>query len=278
MGTTATIQPQGTGGLTTKYSGTIKTDRGTNSISFLSGSTIDANTNGIWKPLADGSDGSAQGDYGGKATFVVIITVNFAGRDFVGGLTSESLPIDGTNHFDLSTTDVTFSSGTIAYRNQLTGDPADAQSIAGLGGPLSGTGTLSSLVQGLQTTETLTIPISSTFQLVDPQATINLTIIGIAARDEHVSDTVARRLQPERHRRCGRLCPLPRQFRQRHIATQRRHARRRRPMTTRAGELTLATRWAWDPALRSARPFQSARAWQCWRQLRLSAAFVAVGG
>ena len=83
----ATIQPQGTGSLTTKYTGTIKTDRSASGVSFLSGSTIDANTNGNWKPLADGSDGSAAADYGGKATFLFVVTVNFAGRNLVAGLT-----------------------------------------------------------------------------------------------------------------------------------------------------------------------------------------------
>jgi hypothetical protein len=178
LGTTASIQPQGTGGLTTNYSGTIKTDRGANSVTFQSGSTIDANTNGTWRPLADGGDGAALADYGGKSTFFFVIVVNFAGRNFIGGLTSGVLPVDGTNHFDLSTTNVTFSSGSIAYRNESTGDPATSRPIVGQGGALSGTGTLSSLVQGAQTTETLTIPISSSFQIVDASTTINLTLTG----------------------------------------------------------------------------------------------------
>src|SRR6476659_5138305 len=61
---TAPIQAQGTGSLSTTYSGTIKTDRQAGAITFLSGSTIDANINGSWKPLSDGSDGSAPADYG----------------------------------------------------------------------------------------------------------------------------------------------------------------------------------------------------------------------
>jgi hypothetical protein len=174
----ATIQPQGTGSLTTKYTGTIKTDRSASGISFLSGSTIDANTNGSWKPLADGSDGSATADYGGKATFLFVVTVNFAGRNLVAGLTSGLLPIDGSGHFDLSTANVTFASGDLAYRSS-TGSPVGSASIAGKSDTLSGTGTLSSLIQGTQTTETLTLPVNSTFVLQpDTSTTVNLILTG----------------------------------------------------------------------------------------------------
>src|SRR5262245_4985554 len=58
------IQQQGSGSLTTTYAGTIKTDLFASGISFLPGSDIDANVNGNWKPLADGTDGSAEADYG----------------------------------------------------------------------------------------------------------------------------------------------------------------------------------------------------------------------
>ncbi|HVT29189.1 MAG TPA: hypothetical protein VHE81_14330 [Lacipirellulaceae bacterium] len=173
-----TIQPQGTGSLSTTYSGSIKTDRTGNNISFLSGSSIDANTNGNWQPLADGSSGSAAADYGGKATFLGFVTVNFAGRNLAAGLTSGALPIDAGDDFDLSTTDMTFSSGSIAYRASI-GDPASSGSIVGTTGTLTGSGLLSSVVQGLLTTETLTIPIDSLFLFQpDSSTTINLTLTG----------------------------------------------------------------------------------------------------
>src|SRR4051794_9922375 len=53
---TATIQPQGTGSLTTTYGGIIKTDREASSISFLSGSSIAANVNGSWNPDSTAAD------------------------------------------------------------------------------------------------------------------------------------------------------------------------------------------------------------------------------
>src|SRR5690348_2630851 len=174
----ATIQPQGSGSLTTKYMGLIKTDRSASGISFLSGSTIDANPSGSWKPLADGTDGMATADYGGKATFLFIFTVNFAGRNLVAGLTSSVLPIDGSGHFDLSTTNVTFATGDLAYSSTPT-SPGGSASIAGKSDTLSGMGTLSSLIQGTQTTETLTLPVSSTFVLQpDTSTTVNLTLTG----------------------------------------------------------------------------------------------------
>jgi hypothetical protein len=165
----APIQAQG--------SGTIKTDLFASGISFLSGSTIDANENGSWKPLADASDGSAPADYGAKATFLLFITVNFAGRNLVAGLTSGILPIS-SDQFDLSTTSVTFASGDLAYRSS-TGTPAGSGSIAGKSDFLSGTGTLQSQIQGTQTADTLTLPINSDFVIQpDASTTVNLHLAG----------------------------------------------------------------------------------------------------
>ena len=61
---TAPIEQQGAGGLTASYSGTIKTDRASNAISFLAGSMVDANVTGNWRPLADAADGTSPADYG----------------------------------------------------------------------------------------------------------------------------------------------------------------------------------------------------------------------
>ena len=73
---------------------------------------------------------------------------------------------------------VTFTSGDLAYRSSA-GTPVGFASIAGESDTLSGTGTLSSLVQGTQTTETLTLPVNSTFVLQpDATTTINLTLTG----------------------------------------------------------------------------------------------------
>jgi hypothetical protein len=183
LGAGRPIQTQGPGSLTTSYTGTIKTDRVTNSIQLLAGSAIDANVNGSWQPLADGSDGSAAADYGGKITgtiviiFPVNVTVNFAGRDFIFGLTSGPLAVS-SNQFTLSSTDVTFSSGSIAYRSSL-GTPAGSETVVDQGGTLSGNGTLGSLSQGGLVYETLTVPTNTSFDIMaDASTTIHLTLTG----------------------------------------------------------------------------------------------------
>ncbi len=183
LGNGKMIQEQGPGSLTTTYTGTIKTDRATSSIQFLSGSSVDANVSGNWQPLADGMAGSAAADYAGKITGTVVIivpvsvTVNFAGRDFVFGLTSGSLPV-GSNQFSLSSTDITFASGDIAYRSSL-GTPADHQSIIGEGSTLSGNGTLGTLSQGGRVYEKLTVPTNTSLDIVaDATTTIHLTLTG----------------------------------------------------------------------------------------------------
>jgi hypothetical protein len=183
LGAGRPIQTQGPGSLTTSYTGTIKTDRATNSIQFLSGSAVDANVNGNWQPLADGGDGSAPADYGGKITgqvviiFPINVTVNFAGRDFIFGMTSGALNVI-SNQIDLSSTDVTFSSGSIAYRSSL-GTPSGSETVVDQGGTLSGTGTLSTLSQGGLVYETLTVPTNTSFDIMaDATTTIHLTLTG----------------------------------------------------------------------------------------------------
>jgi hypothetical protein len=181
---TSTINSQGTGtqggnSLFTRYTGTIKTDRDDSLISFLSGSAIDANVNGSWAPAADAlSNTPAPADYGGRSTFILVVA-NFAGRDFVGGLTSSALAVDGSSQFPLSSTTLTFSNGSIAYRAE--GVTFGTQSVVGEGGLLSGIGTLGTLSQSGSVYETLLIPINSTFQVIDPMnptTIINLTLSG----------------------------------------------------------------------------------------------------
>src|SRR3954467_554285 len=53
---TVPIQPQGTGSLTTTYSGSLKSDREYGTIGFLSGSSVAANVNGNWKPDSTAAD------------------------------------------------------------------------------------------------------------------------------------------------------------------------------------------------------------------------------
>ncbi len=176
---TAPIQAQGPGGLTTSYSGTIKTDRTGNAISFLAGSTIDAATSGPWQPLADASSGSSPANYGAKVVYLGgFVTINFAGRNLVAGLVGPATTLDSSGNFDLGTTSVAFASGDLAYRGPG-GSPVGTNSLANKSALLSGNGSLSSLTQSGQTTETLTLPVSATFDFAaDSSTSISLTLTG----------------------------------------------------------------------------------------------------
>jgi len=176
---TRPIVEQGPGSLTTKYTGTLKSERATNSISFLAGSSIDANVNGNWQPKADATSGTEAADYGGRANFVVIIfptPVFFAGRNLIADVASAPTAVLANNQFDLATTNLTFTSGGIAYRANA--DIADSATIVGSGNKLSGNGTLGLMSEGGRVYETLTVPVNTSFAFGDASATINLTLAG----------------------------------------------------------------------------------------------------
>jgi hypothetical protein len=179
---TVPIQQQGTGSLTTSYSGTVKTDLGTSAITFLSGSSVSANVNGNWKPDSNANDVAAAADYGGKIAYtlgpITLESANFAGRNFVAGVTSSALSLDSGGHFDLSSANVNFASGNLAYHDS-SGNLIGTLDIAGKSSTLSGSGTLSSVTQTGNTTATLTVPVNSTF-VFSPQSgvTIDFTLTG----------------------------------------------------------------------------------------------------
>jgi hypothetical protein len=177
-GMTSSIQQQGSGSLTTSYSGTIRTDRGINTIQFLSGSAINANVSGNWQPLANGQTGSAPADYGGRVSFLFgLITANFAARNFVGDLTSSVLPVGGNGSVDLSTTTVRFTDGSLAFRTS-TGD-FGAESVVGESGLLSGSGSLTTQNVAGGQLETLSVPIDSSFVIpVEDNTTVSLSLTG----------------------------------------------------------------------------------------------------
>ena len=176
------ISQQGPGGLTTTYSGTIRTDRQVqvvNSVEFIGGSVADANTNGSWLPVAGGGSGSATpADYGGRIS--VLGTVNIAARNLVADLTSDDvLPVTGGN-FDLSTLFVLFTDGNIAYRHTIFGT-SGSESLVDAGGLLSGSqpGTIITQSVGPNTLrETLTIPINATFVVPTDLGDANITLFG----------------------------------------------------------------------------------------------------
>jgi hypothetical protein len=176
---TAPITQQGPGGLTTTYSGTIKTDREAAAIEFVDGSVVTANNSGSWQPLPDASDGSSPANYGARAGFLGgFAIVNFAGRNLVAGLVGSPTAVDGSGQFDLASTSIVFASGDLAYRGPF-GNPVGTATLATQAGALSGSGTFVSTMQNGTTTETITLPVNATFQFAaDASTSINLTLTG----------------------------------------------------------------------------------------------------
>jgi hypothetical protein len=175
---TSQLQEQGAGSLTTNYSGTIRTDRGNNTIQFLAGSSIDAAVSGNWQPLPTGASGAAAADYGGRVSFLLgFVVINFAAREFLGDLSSGVLPLNANGDFSLNTTTVEFLSGSLSYRS-TTGD-FGAESVAGLSGSMSGNGSITTETRTEGVFEVLSIPIDSSFMIpIEDDTTVNLRLSG----------------------------------------------------------------------------------------------------
>jgi hypothetical protein len=164
-----TLQVQGTGGLTTTFTGSLLIDLANNSILVTPGSQIDAVTNGVWQPAAGGKPGSAPADFGGKAQVgsgFFSITAKAALRDLLLDVTSAAMPLTN-GQFDASGLLFAFSpSGKSAldYDAVLT---SGSQPLSGLA--TNKVTSQASLVSSGQS-QTLTIPINATtsFTLLTP--------------------------------------------------------------------------------------------------------------
>lgn len=97
---------QGSGALTTSYSGNINASLSGSTIQFTGGSSIMAQTNGVWQPAVGGNSGSAPADYGPEALVdeppIGFFKVYGALRNVLFDVTSPVIPItsgsfNGTN-------------------------------------------------------------------------------------------------------------------------------------------------------------------------------------
>jgi len=95
-----TISAQGSGSLTTTYSGSINADISGSTIQFTGSSAIVAKTNGVWQPGVGGVTGSAPADSAGQVS-ISFLTGYGAARNVVLDLVSPVLTVTGTN-FDSS--------------------------------------------------------------------------------------------------------------------------------------------------------------------------------
>ncbi len=100
----APIQAQGTGSLTTTYSGTGQVDVdfvGNTILALAAGSVASANISGNWQPLVGGASGSAPADYGAKVSIPILPPFVFANaliaaRNLSSSLDSTTVPLAGT--------------------------------------------------------------------------------------------------------------------------------------------------------------------------------------
>ncbi len=106
---------QGPGSLTTHYSGTVLLDLTPPTIQFPGGSSIVAQTNGVWQPAGGGVAGSAPADYGAEIPISLGVfgngTALAAGRNINLDITSLALTLTNSG-FDASRLNILFLANT----------------------------------------------------------------------------------------------------------------------------------------------------------------------
>jgi len=162
------FQQQGTGSLTTKYSGTIEADVTSSNITFIGGSAIVGLNSGNWQPGLGGVAGSAPANYGMKET-VLLTTVMAAVRYTLLDVTSSALTVTGGSfsgqglHFNYpsnstSVLDYTYSG--------LLGSGSGSQQLKGITTNNLNNATL--VIQGAKLVLTIPVDISGAATAVNP--------------------------------------------------------------------------------------------------------------
>jgi len=89
------LTTQGPGSLTTHFNGTVDATLDSTSSPTqitITGSTLNAMVSGQWRPLAGGTDGTADADLGGSTSGALITSGNVAVRNFgVNGVTAAAI-------------------------------------------------------------------------------------------------------------------------------------------------------------------------------------------
>ncbi len=164
-----TVLPQGSGSLTTSYTGSVVADwdLAGQTIQFDStGTALNALNSGNWQPMPGGVSGTAPANYGGQVS-IVIFPAYIALRNLVvGGFTNSPLALSGAGAGSYnfpSTQTLQVLSGTADYYASILG--AGTTDLTGLfnGNQSQVPGTLTDLGNG---SYTLTEPINFTFQKV----------------------------------------------------------------------------------------------------------------
>jgi hypothetical protein len=174
------LQEQGPGSLVTHFYGPILAEVGTSSIRFTGGSTVAAQTNGVWQPGVQGAAGSAPADYAAKASSF-IGSVKGALRNVLLDVTSAALPLTN-GQFDASGLLFAFPT------NSTSSFDYDAGALLGAGGvTLSGVSTnkigSTGTITTVGSTMTLTIHIDTQFKfkaLIENDSSVHLTGVLVA--------------------------------------------------------------------------------------------------
>lgn len=90
----AQAQEQAPGSLSTKLEGSLVVDLETTTIQFVAGSLIDAQTNGVWRPAAEGAPGSDWADFGAEGS-IGFASGEAAARDIQLDVESGVIPLTG---------------------------------------------------------------------------------------------------------------------------------------------------------------------------------------
>ena len=156
------MTPQGTGALGASYSGSINVNLAGSTIQFTGGSSINAQTNGVWQPAIGGTAGSAPADYGPEASVNYsphgFVTFYSAMRNISFDFTSPVLPLTATN---FNGTNLVFSfasvNASLDYYSSYT------HGSFALSGYATNTVAIGSTLTTNGSTETLFIPILAQF-------------------------------------------------------------------------------------------------------------------
>jgi hypothetical protein len=162
------FQQQGTGSLTTKYSGTIKADVTSSNITFVGGSAIVGLNSGTWQPGLGGVAGSAPANYGVKVN-VLLITAMAAVRNTLLDVTSSALTVTGGSfsgqglHFNYPSN----STSVLDYSySGLLGSGSGSQQLKGISTNNLNNATL--IVQGAELVLTIPVDNSGTATALNP--------------------------------------------------------------------------------------------------------------
>jgi hypothetical protein len=171
------LHEQRAGSLTTRYSGTLIAEVGSDTIQFPGQCQVAAMDNGSWEPLSDGSEGSETANYGGTASYFLttgVAAIRQVQLDVTSGVVAVANGQFDTEHLTFS---IPGDAGcSLAYR--VEGGYNDSGVIALDGKSTTGQQAMASLTtEGSQLV--LTIPINYTmyFSLLDDNDT-TVTLAG----------------------------------------------------------------------------------------------------